>query len=90
MSEYTGTLADGTAVTVNVADWPVPMTVWTEPGSGDAVTVTYKAGASAPAQSWPAGPVTGYADDIVLGPIYSVTFQRTSGSGSASKYGVRA
>jgi hypothetical protein len=87
-----GTLADGTAVEIVCEDYKPPLTVWAEPAGGDTVTVTYKSGRTATAQAWPngtAGAVTAYAEDVLLGPVYSVLFQRTAGSGTTSKFGVK-
>jgi hypothetical protein len=81
-------LTSGTAVEVQMENVQVPCTVWVEPTGGDTVTVTYKNSPTAPAQNWPVGAVVAYSEDVLDAPVYSITFQRTAGSGTTSKYGI--
>ena len=83
-----GTLADGNAVTEVMMGAPIPCTVWTRPASGDTVTVSYSVDGGQNYETWSNGAVTAYSDDVLLGPITHVKFQRTAGSGTTSTYGV--
>ena len=85
---FAATLPDGTAVERLMSGVRIPATVWVEPNTGDTVTVTYRASATATAQAWPSGPVTAYAENVLNAPVYSIIFQRTAGSSALSKYGV--
>lgn len=82
----TGTLANGTAVEVVLQGLPVPRSWFVNPLAGDTVTVSHKVSASAP--SITDGAYTAAYDDVIVEPVYSITFQRTAGTGTTSTYGV--
>lgn len=86
-----GTLADGTAVVIDMLGAPMPCTVWARPASGDTVTVSYSVDGGQNYEVWQqgtSGAVTAYAADVLLGPVTHVKFQRTAGAGTTSTYGV--
>ena len=83
-----GQLADGNSVEVICSGLPLNSVAWVDPTAGDTITVTYKTSAHSSAQAWPPGPVTAYAEYRIGGSLYSMTFQRTGGSGTTSKYGI--
>jgi len=83
-----GLLTSGTPQEVQVVNMRPPFTLWVEPAAGDTVSVKVKNSADATPQDWPPGAVTDHATAVVFGPIYSVVFERTGGSGTTSKFGV--
>ena len=85
---FSGVLISGVAVEVPLAGCSVPASVWVDPASGDSITVTYKHAVEAPSQLWPNGVVALYSSDVMIAPLYSVTFQRTGGSGVTSRFGI--
>jgi len=81
-----GTLADGTAVVLELADAVVPMTVFLNPAVGD--TVTYSHSCDGGTTYTVRGAVTAYTEDVLDSGITHLKVQRTAGSGNTSTYGV--
>jgi hypothetical protein len=82
------TLVDGDIVTFVGEGMPLPATVWARPAAGDTVAVTYSTDNGVNWQAWPIGPVTAYAQDVLLSGVTHVRFQRTAGTGTTSTCGV--
>lgn len=83
-----GTLLDGNPVIVPMAGARMGCTVWVEPVAGDTVTVKYSRDDEVTYYDWPRGPVTTGDADVLVGAITHLSFQRTAGAGTTSKYGV--
>lgn len=83
-----GILTSGEAITIIVSGLAVPFTVWVNPTHGDTISVYSKATENAPQILWVPGAVTEATENVRLGPCHSIVFQRTSGSGSTSGYGI--
>lgn len=81
-------LPDGTAVDLNMAQSPLPATVWARPGAGDTVTISYSTDGGVSWNVWGPGAVTAYAESIFDSGVTHIRGQRTAGSGAASEYGV--
>lgn len=83
-----GVLADGNAVTVSMVNADQPATIWTFPVAGDTVTVTYSTDGGVNFHTSAIGAVTAYTEDVRVGPLTHVKFQRTAGAGVTSAYGI--
>ncbi len=88
-----GTLTDGTLRTVVMANSKLGATVWTVPANGDTVTVKYSLDGGITYDAWPKGAVTGGAtpatfSDARTAACTHISFQRTTGAGTTSTYGV--
>lgn len=81
-------LTSGTAIVVQMTGAPIPATIWARPGAGDTVTVSYSTDNQQNWNTWPAGAVTTYTEDILNSGITHIRFQRTAGTGSTSTAGV--
>jgi len=81
-------LANGEAVVIAMEAIPVPRLVYVVPGAGDTVTVQYSPN-GVDYQAWDNVAVTAYSNAVLNAPVASIKFQRTAGSGTTSKVGVR-
>ena len=85
---FKSTLADGTAVLKNVGGgWPIPMTVWVDPGPGDTVRVRYSTDGGVNWRATTISAATSYQETVFYSGITALEFTRTAGSGTASAYG---
>lgn len=82
-------LTNGEAVIIEMKAIPVPRTVYVIPAVGDTITVKYSLDEGVTYTAWTKGACTSYTDDVLTGPVHSLSFQRTAGSGTTSKVGVR-
>lgn len=85
---FKGVLANGTAVEKNVgAGWPLPLTVWVDPASGDTVRVRYSTDGGVNWRTSSISGATAYQETVFDSGITALEFQRTGGSGTTSAYG---
>lgn len=83
-----GTLPNTTPVVETMEDAPLPCTVWVRPGSGDTVKVEYSVDDGQNYETWAAGSVTAYADDVLLSGVTHIRFTATTAATATSTYGV--
>lgn len=86
-----GTLTNGNAVIIPMADAPFRCSVWTVPAGGDTVTISYSMDNGTTYTAWPqgtSGAVTVTSSDTLIGAITHLKVQRTAGAGTTSTYGV--
>lgn len=86
-----GYLTSGTAVIVNLVGFSIPTTIGVTVVVGDSVTVSYSVDGGLTYVVWPLGVITSTSpitSDTLAAPISHVKFQRTSGAGTTSTYGV--
>ncbi len=75
------TLNDGTERVILLSGLPVPRTLSVRPGSGDSVTVKFRAHGT---DDWTLfGVYTGSTDIVIEAPVCQVSLQRTAGSGNS-------
>lgn len=85
------TLTSGTEKIVNMRGASLPATVWTSPGAGDTVTVSYSLDGGATYAAWVLGAITSASTDKALvfyGGVTHIKFQRTAGTGTTSTCGI--
>lgn len=82
-----GVLGDGDAVVVGMAGVFLPRTVWRNAVPGDAVRIRYRVDSAAPWVEYSNG--AGYIEHTLEAPLHEIEFQRISGSGTTSVWGVR-
>jgi hypothetical protein len=82
------TLVDGTAVSVEMRNSPLPSTVWVKPVAGDTVAVKYSVDGGVTYSAWPPGAVTVATDYALYSSVTHLQFQRTVGTGITSVCGI--
>jgi hypothetical protein len=83
-----GVLINGTPVSVNMANCPLPSTVSVTPANGDTVLVEYSLDDGTTWQNWPAGAVTAYAENRLTSSVTDVRITRSAGSGTTSRWSI--
>jgi len=86
-----GTLTDGNAVVLMIPDPPPGwMAVWVLPmaGMSDGITVFYSQDGGTTYTPWPMGEAKAPIADVIVATATHLKFQRTSGSGHQSRWGV--
>jgi len=81
-------LINGVAVTYSFLSAPLPATVWVNPRGGDTVDVWVRYEAGGDLEEWTPGAVSVVTAYVIDANVYEIVFQRVSGVGITSTYGV--